>query len=75
VLLQAARNAHLAGDDEPDHHEGAAPVFLVPAQAAGLVETLCRWGARNCELHLAQVRGDYRTPTGLVMPTFMPETG
>jgi GNAT superfamily N-acetyltransferase len=58
-----------------DHRKGSSPVFLVPVQAAGLVQTLYRWGARNCELHFAQIRGDYRPPTGIVMPTFMPETG
>jgi len=57
------------------HHKGGSPVFLVPAEAPELVQTLYGWGARNCELHFAQIRGDYRRPTGIVMPTFMPETG
>jgi ribosomal protein S18 acetylase RimI-like enzyme len=56
-------------------HKGSTPVFLVPAQAAGLVQTLYHWGARNCELHFAQIRGEFRRPTGIIMPTFMPETG
>ncbi len=58
-----------------NHHKDGTPVFLVPAQAAELVRTLYSWGARNCELHFAQVRGAFRPPTGVVMPTFMPETG
>jgi len=58
-----------------DHHRGRTPVFLVPAEAAWLVQTLYGWGARNCELHFAQIRGDFRPPTGIIMPTFMPETG
>ena len=58
-----------------NHHKGSAPVFLVPAQSAQLVQTLYDWGARNCELHFAQIRGDFREPTGVIMPTFMPETG
>jgi RimJ/RimL family protein N-acetyltransferase len=58
-----------------DHHKGSAPVFLVPVQAAELVQTLYGWGARNCELHFAQIRGAFRPPTGIIMPTFMPETG
>lgn len=57
------------------HFDGLAPVFLVPSRATGLVQTLYRWGARNCEIHLAQVRGEAKTPDGIVMPTFMPETG
>jgi len=58
-----------------EHHRGATPVFLVPAAAGGLVQTLYGWGARNCELHLAQVRGAFVPVSGVVMPTFMPETG
>lgn len=58
-----------------DHHRGRTPVFLVPAEAAGLVQTLYGWGARNCELHFAQVRGAFTPATGMIMPTFMPETG
>jgi len=58
-----------------DHHRGRTPLLLVPAEATGLVRTLYDWGARNCELHFAQVRGEYPKPTGLIMPTFMPETG
>jgi hypothetical protein len=50
-------------------------VFLVPAVCQQLVETLYGWGARNCELHFAQIRGHFEPPTGIVMPTFMPETG
>ena len=58
-----------------DHHEGRTPVFLVPAECAELVQTLYGWGARNCELHFAQIRGAFQRPTGVIMPTFMPETG
>ena len=53
---------------------GRQPVFLVPARAAGLVSSLYRWGARNCELHVAQARGIVQHPSGITMPTFMPET-
>lgn len=51
------------------------PVFLVPVRFPGLVATLYEWGARNCELHVAQVRGDAQPFAGITMPTFMPETG
>ncbi|NIP93948.1 MAG: GNAT family N-acetyltransferase, partial [Akkermansiaceae bacterium] len=51
------------------------PVFLVPARAAKLVAGLYRWGARNCEFHLAQVLGEAKEFAGISMPTFMPETG
>ena len=53
----------------------AKPVFLVPVECAELVQTLYGWGARNCELHFAQVRGAWRAPAGVVLPTFLPETG
>jgi hypothetical protein len=56
------------------HRAGATPVFLLPVESAGLVQTLYRWGARNCEIHFAQVRGEYEPPGGVVIPTFMPET-
>ncbi len=51
------------------------PVFLVPVECNALVGELYKLGARNCELHFAQVRGDWKRPTGVIMPTFMPETG
>lgn len=50
------------------------PVFLVPANRLGLIEELYGLGARNCELHFAQCLGDYEEPSGVAMPSFMPET-
>jgi GNAT superfamily N-acetyltransferase len=51
------------------------PVFLVPGRAEKLVAELYRWGARNCEVHVAQVLGEAQEFRGITMPTFMPETG
>lgn len=59
---------------ELNHHRGGCPVWLVPVTADALVRELYSWGARNCELHVAQVRGPWQPPSGVVMPTFMPET-
>lgn len=59
---------------ELNHHRGGCPVWLVPVEADWLVQELYRWGCRNCELHVAQARGPWEAPTGVVMPTFMPET-
>jgi len=56
-------------------HRGNAPVFLIPVQESELVRTLYGWGAKNCEMHLCQVRGDCPPLNGVTMPTFMPETG
>ncbi len=61
--------------DQLHVERGGTPVFLVPAACESLVETLYGWGARNCELHVAQCRGRWTEPDGVVMPTFMPETG
>ena len=57
------------------HHCGHGVVWLAPADATELVHACYRWGARNCELHLAQVRGGSTDHRGLIFPTFMPETG
>jgi GNAT superfamily N-acetyltransferase len=60
---------------ELNHHKGPRPVFLVPCDCPQLVGRLYAIGARNCELHFAQVRGRFEGFNGVVMPTFMPETG
>jgi GNAT superfamily N-acetyltransferase len=57
------------------HHRRRHPVFLVPVDEAPLVRQLYDWGARNCELHFCQVRGPWSPFGGIVMPTFMSETG
>ncbi|MCP4951345.1 MAG: hypothetical protein GY922_05800 [Proteobacteria bacterium] len=56
-------------------NRGRSPVFLIPVARSELVKTMYQWGARNCEIHFAQVRGDWATSSGVFMPTFMPETG
>jgi GNAT superfamily N-acetyltransferase len=60
---------------ELDKHRGGKPVFLIPAERAGLVQRLYGWGAKNCELHVLQVRGEWSAPSGIVLPTFLPESG
>lgn len=55
-------------------HRGFTPVWLAPADETELVHACYRWGARNCELHMAQTRGGSRNHRGLIFPTFMPET-
>lgn len=55
-------------------NKGCSPVFLVPVDAP-VVQDLYAWGARNCEVHFAQIRGSFQGFQGVVMPTFMPETG
>ncbi len=58
-----------------DRYRGGMVVFLVPVLARRLVETMYAWGARNCELHFCQVRGEFQPFRGVNMPTFLPETG
>ena len=60
---------------EAGRFAGGGPLMLIPAAEKDLVRELYAAGARNCELHVAQVRGEARPPGGIVMPTFMPETG
>jgi GNAT superfamily N-acetyltransferase len=60
---------------ELDRCRGRTPVFLVPVDQPQMVAELYRWGARNCELHLGQVRGSWQPMQGITMPTFLPETG
>lgn len=55
-------------------YRGFTPVWLAPADETELVHACYGWGARNCELHLAQTRGGNRNHSGLIFPTFMPET-
>lgn len=57
-----------------DARRGSCAVFLVPCAAADLVRTVYSWGARNVELHAAQVLGPVPQARGLVFPTFLPET-
>jgi GNAT superfamily N-acetyltransferase len=60
---------------ELDQHRGRSPVFLIPMDRPRLVRQLYDWGARNCELHFCQVRGQFQPFQGISMPTFLPETG
>jgi GNAT superfamily N-acetyltransferase len=62
--------------DHLRHHAAMsrAPVFLIPLDRPALQRQMYAWGAKNLEIHFAQVRGGYTPMQGVVMPTFMPET-
>jgi GNAT superfamily N-acetyltransferase len=60
---------------ELGHHPGRSPVFLIPVECSQLMQTIYWWGGRNVETHFAQVRGRFDGFNGVIMPTFMPETG
>ncbi len=69
-------------------HRNNQAIVLSPASQPELIQSLYRWGGRNCELHLAQIRECKRSADqvqaaespgecvcGITIPTFMPETG
>jgi GNAT superfamily N-acetyltransferase len=58
-----------------DETRGRSPLMIVPVQCGQLVAQLYQWGARNCEMHIAQSFGPATVARGVVMPTFLPETG
>jgi GNAT superfamily N-acetyltransferase len=60
---------------ELNKHCGCSPVWLVPSRCRQLVEAMYVLGAKNCELHITQTRGTEFPQSGIVFPTFMPETG
>jgi GNAT superfamily N-acetyltransferase len=60
---------------ELNRHPGRSPVFLIPVTCASLVQQCYAWGAKNCEIHFAQVRGAWQEPRGIILPTFLPESG
>jgi len=58
-----------------DRYRGRSPVFLVPVEQIELTRRLYDLGARNCEIHFAQVLGEDQPVNGIVMPSFLPESG
>lgn len=60
---------------ELDGLRGKRVLVLVPCRYRRLVERMYAWGARNVEVHLAQVKGAYKPIEGVTLPTFMPESG
>jgi GNAT superfamily N-acetyltransferase len=59
---------------ELDRQRGRTPVMLIPVACRPLVAQMYAWGAKNCETHFAQVRGECQPLNGLHFPTFLPET-
>ncbi len=57
------------------HFKGRTPIWLVPISATQLVRQAYAWGARNVELHLASTLGTHPPATGIILPTFLPESG
>lgn len=57
-----------------DRFKGRKIVCLLPASEHALIRKAYRWGARNCELHLSQVRGGSKPVQGISIPAFLPES-
>ena len=60
------------------HHRGRSPVLLAPLDRPALLKKFHDWGGKNVEIHFGQERPGTAPSTepssGVVMPTFMPET-
>lgn len=61
---------------EANRFKGLSPVVLVPSKCRYLTKQLYKLGAKNCELHVAQIRTNEKMPEqkGFDFPTFMPES-
>ncbi len=57
-----------------DTRRGQGTVALLPCVESELVRALYGWGARNIELHVAQVLGERPPAQGIAFPTFLPES-
>src|SRR5690606_24193395 len=57
-----------------DRFRGKTVVFLVPVGERALVDAAYGLGARNCELHFGQARGEAQPVQGIAMPSFLPES-
>ncbi len=53
---------------------GRSPVFLIPTSAKELRREMFELGAKNTEIHFAQTRGEILPQSGVVLPSFMPES-
>ncbi len=67
--------ANLMIQRELNQHRGNKPIVIIPSDKTALVASMYEMGARNCELHVAQCLGEPPKIEGVVMPTFLPETG
>jgi GNAT superfamily N-acetyltransferase len=57
-----------------DVNRGRSPLVLVPVERSRVVRQMYDWGAKNCELHFCQVRGEFQPFKGINLPTFVLET-
>jgi len=72
MQTEAAAEALLRAQLE--RFRGKTVVFLLPAGEKRLIAAAYGLRAKNCELHLGQVRGSLQPVSGIVFPTFLPES-
>ena len=53
---------------------GEFVLLLVPVECSELVSLGYALGGRNCEMHMAQVRGEFPGFNGVTLPSFLPES-
>lgn len=73
-VMRDAEAAEVLLRAQTDRFRGKTVVFLLPSGEKRLVAAAYGMGARNCELHLGQVRGTIQPSAGIAMPTFLPES-
>lgn len=73
-VAQTERAAIALIERELDLHRGRMPVFLIPMDKQQMVRHMYHLGAKNCEMHFCQVRGEFQPFAGVNMPSFLPET-
>lgn len=57
-----------------DHRRGKPTLAVVPADRPAIARAMYAWGARNCETHISQCRGQAAPVRGVSLPTFLPES-
>ena len=53
---------------------GEFVLLLVPVECSEHVSLGYALGGRNCEMHMAQVRGEFPGFNGVTLPSFLPES-
>ena len=61
--------------NDVNRFKGTWALFVVPMQQRKIVDKLYAWKAFNVETHVMQVWGEFRPINGVVLPSFLPETG
>lgn len=57
-----------------DRRRGKPTLAVIPADRPAIAKAMYAWGARNCETHVSQCRGQAAPVSGVTLPTFLPET-